>query len=150
LRACPCFVSPSARHGVFTVRHCDARKFVEKTQEDYIHHVKGLTIFFSRSPDTAAAEDLRRYQPHLTENGIGAPSVNSAVSALRFFFSITLDRPEVTKLLTFVAELQKTPVVLSPEEVRRFLDATPGPNYKAAFSACSCSKMYLALELGDG
>jgi integrase/recombinase XerD len=61
------------------------RKFVEKTQKDYIRHVKGLTIFVRRSPDTATAEDLRRYQLHLIENGARAPSVNSAVSALRFF-----------------------------------------------------------------
>jgi site-specific recombinase XerD len=111
------------------------RKFVEKTQKDYIRHVKGLTIFVGRSPDTATAEDLRRYQLHLTENGVRPPSVNSAVSALRFFFSVTLDRPEVTKRLTFVAEPRKIPVVLSPEEVTRFLDAAPGPKYKAAFGA---------------
>jgi integrase/recombinase XerD len=111
------------------------RKFVEKTQRDYVRHVKGLTIFLYRSPDTATAEDLRRYQLHLTESGIRPPTINSAVSALRFFFSVTLDRPEVTKLLTFVAEPRKIPVVLSPEEVVRFLDAAPGPKYKAAFSA---------------
>jgi site-specific recombinase XerD len=111
------------------------RKFVEKTQKDYIRHVKGLTIFLGRSPDTATAEDLRRYQLHLTESGVRPPSINSTVSALRFFFSVTLDRPEVTKLLTFVAEPRKIPVVLSPEEVTRFLDAAPGPKYKVAFSA---------------
>jgi integrase/recombinase XerD len=111
------------------------RKFVEKTQKDYIRHVKGLTSFLGRSPDTATAEDLRRYQLHLTESGVRPPSVNGAVSALRFFFSTTLDRPEVTKLLAFVAEPRKIPVVLSPEEVTRFLDAAPGPKYKAAFSA---------------
>jgi site-specific recombinase XerD len=111
------------------------RKFVEKTQKDYIRHVKGLTTFLGRSPDTATAEDLRRYQLHLTESGVRPPSINGAVSALRFFFAVTLDRPEVTKLLTFVAEPRKIPVVLSPEEVTRFLDAAPGPKYKAAFSA---------------
>ena len=111
------------------------RKFAEKTQHDYIRHVKGLTTFLRRSPDMATAEDLRRYQLHLTESGVHPPTINSAVSALRFFFSTTLDRPEVTKLLTFVAEPRKIPVVLSPEEVRRFLDAAPGPKYKAAFSA---------------
>ena len=63
------------------------------------------------------------------------PTINSAVSALRFFFSVTLDRPDVTKPLTFVAEPRKIPVVLSPEEVARFLEAAPGPKYKAALSA---------------
>jgi integrase/recombinase XerD len=106
------------------------RKFVEKTQKDYIRHVKDLTIFLGRSPETATREDLRLYQLHLTDTGVRPPTINSTVSALRFFFSITVDRPEVTKPLTFVAEPRKIPVVLSPEEVARFLEAAPGPKYK--------------------
>jgi len=125
-------ISPLRRR---MIEDMTVRKFVEKTQKDYIRHVKGLTSFLGRSPDTATAEDLRRYQLHLTGSGVRPPSINGAVSALRFFFSVTLDRPEVTKLLAFVAEPRKIPVVLSPEEVTRFLDAAPGPKYKAAFSA---------------
>lgn len=125
-------ISPLRRR---MIEDMTVRKFVEKTQKDYIRHVKGLTSFLGRSPDTATAEDLRRYQLHLTESGVRPPSINGAVSALRFFFSVTLDRAEVTKLLAFVAEPRKIPVVLSPEEVTRFLDAAPGPKYKAAFSA---------------
>src|ERR1700688_4671224 len=111
------------------------RNFVEKTQKDYIRHVRNLTIFLGRSPDTATAEELRLYQLHLTDTGVGSPTINGAVSALRFFFSITVDQPAVTKPLTFVAAPRKIPVVLSPEEVARFLEAAPGPKYKAALSA---------------
>src|SRR3954466_13103305 len=93
------------------------RNFLKKTQNDSIRHVQNLTAFLRRSPDTATAEDLRRYQWHLTEAGVRPPSINSAVSALRFFFSVTVDRPAVTKPLTFVAEPRKIPVVLSPEAV---------------------------------
>ena len=111
------------------------RKFVEKTQKDYIRYVKDLTGFLGRSPDTATAEDLRRYQLHLTNSGVHPPRINATVSALRFFFSVTLDRAEVSRLLTFVAHPRKIPIVLSPEEVVRFLEAAPGPKYKAALSA---------------
>src|SRR5215471_14895321 len=111
------------------------RKFVEKTQKDYIRYVKDLTAFLGRSPDTATAEDLRRYQLHLTNSGAHSPRINATVSALRFFFSVTLDRAEVSKLLTFVADPRKIPIVVSPEEVVRFLEAAPGPKYKAALSA---------------
>jgi site-specific recombinase XerD len=78
---------------------------------------------------------LRLYQLHLSETGVRAAAINSAVSALRFFFSITVDCGAVTKLLTYVAEPRKIPVVLSPEEVVRFLEAAPGPKYKAALGA---------------
>jgi len=125
-------ISPLRRR---MIEDMTVRKFVEKTQNDYIRQVKNLAAFLGRSPDTATAEDLRRYQLHLTEAGVRPPTINSTVSALRFFFSVTLDRPGVTKLMTFVAEPRKIPVVLSPEEVARFLEAAPGPKYKAALSA---------------
>jgi integrase/recombinase XerD len=110
------------------------RHFGEKTQKDYIRAVKNLTIFLGRSPDMATAEDLRLFQLHLTERHVRPPSINFMVTALRFFFTVTLDRADAIKHLTFVAEPRKIPVVLSPEEVARFLQAAPGVKYKAAFS----------------
>jgi site-specific recombinase XerD len=56
------------------------------------------------------------------------------VTALRFFFKVTLDRPETTRRLVFVYEPRKLPRVLSPEEVLRLLEAAPGPKHKAALS----------------
>jgi len=109
------------------------RNFTADTQRNYIRAVKNLAIFLGRSPDTATREDLRLFQLHLTENHVRPPTINSAVTALRFFFTVTIDRPDVTKPLTFVAELRKIPVVLNPEEVVRLLEAAPGPKYKAAF-----------------
>jgi hypothetical protein len=66
---------------------------------------------------------------------VGAPSTNGSVVALRFFFTVTLDRPEMATHLTFVREPRRIPVVLSLEEIARLLEATPGPKYKAALSA---------------
>jgi site-specific recombinase XerD len=109
------------------------RNFTADTQRNYIRAVKNLAIFLGRSPDTATREDLRLFQLHLTENHVRPPTINSTVTALRFFFTVTIDRPDVTKPLTFVAEPRKIPVVLNPEEVVRFLEAAPGPKYKAAF-----------------
>ena len=125
-------ISPLRRR---MIEDMTVRNFVEKTQNDYIRQVKTFAAFLGRSPDTATAEDLRLYQLHLTEGGVRPPTINSAVSALRFFFSVTVDRPAVTKPLTFVAEPRKIPVVLSPKEVARVLEAASGPKYKAALSA---------------
>ena len=111
------------------------RNFVEKTRNDYIRHVRTFTAFLGRSPDQAIPEDLRRFQLHQTRAGVRPPSINGSVAALRFFFTVTLDRPEMARHLTFVREPRKMPVVLSPEEVARLLEAAPGPKYKAALSA---------------
>ena len=59
--------------------------------------------------------------------------MNGAVAALRFFFKITLGRPEVVRHLTLVRQPRRLPNVLAPDEVLRLLEAAPGPKYKAAF-----------------
>jgi site-specific recombinase XerD len=110
------------------------RRFVPDTQREYIRAVKRLAAFLGRSPDTATAEELRAFQLHLTEAGSQPPSINATVTALRFFFKVTLDRPETTRHLVFVYEPRKLPRVLSPEEVLRLLEAAPGPKHKAALS----------------
>src|SRR6267154_4674395 len=88
----------------------------------------------TRSPDTATAEDLRRFELHQTQTGMQPPSINGAVAALRFFFTVTLDRPDLARRLTIVREPRRLPAVLSVEEVTLLLQAAPGPKYKAALA----------------
>lgn len=108
------------------------RGFGEKTQSDYIRHVKNFTIFLGRSPNTAEGEDLRVFQVRQREQGVQPPTMNGAVAALRFFFTTTCDRPEMARHLRLVKQPQKLPVVLTTDEVLRLLEAAPGPKYKAA------------------
>ena len=110
------------------------RKFAPKTQHDYVQRVKHFAAFLGRSPDTASFEDVRRYQLHLAASGAGVPTLNQSVSTLRFFFKITLGRADIVNHTQFIHVPRKLPVVLSPEEVARFLDAAPGLKYKAALS----------------
>ena len=110
------------------------RKLAPRTQEGYIRTVKELSAFLGRSPDTASFEDVRRFQLHLAESGADTPTLNHAVSALRFFFRVTLKRYAIVEHTRFIHEPRKLPVVLSPEEVARLLDAAPGLKYKAALS----------------
>jgi integrase/recombinase XerD len=125
-------ISPLRRR---MIEDMTVRNFVEKTKNDYVRHVKSLAALLGRSPDTAAPEDLRRFQLHQTEAGVRPPTINGSVAALRFFFTVTLDRPEMARHLTFVHEPRKVPIVMSSEEVARFLEAAPGPKWKAALSA---------------
>ena len=124
-------VSPLRRR---MIEDMSIRKFGAKTQHDYVQRVKDFATFLGRSPATSEAEDVRRFRLHLTANGAGTPKINATVAALRFFFKVTLDRSDLIKHLSFIHEPRKPPVVLSPEEVARFLEAAPGVKYKAALS----------------
>jgi site-specific recombinase XerD len=110
------------------------RKFTPKTQLDYVQRVKNFAAFLGRSPDTASFEDVHRYQLHLASSGAGVPTLNQSVSTLRFFFKVTLGCADIVNHTQFVDAPRKLPVVLSLQEVARFLDAAPGRKYKAALS----------------
>jgi integrase/recombinase XerD len=129
------------------------RKFAPKTQHDYLQRVKNFSAYLGRSPDTASSEDVRRYQLHLTASGVGVPTVNQTVSTLRFFFKVTLGRPDLVEHTAFVHEPRKLPVVLSPEEVARLLDTAPTLKYKAALSVAYGAGLrvseVVALKIGD-
>src|SRR5882672_731892 len=81
------------------------------------------------------------------------PSINTAVSALRFLFTVTLDRPELARRLTVVRQPRRLPSVLSVEEVALLLQAAPGPKYKAAFATAYGAGLrvseVVALRVGD-
>src|SRR5271165_812446 len=115
-------------------RRHDSRRFTEDTQRDHVRHVRTFAAFLGRSPDTATSEDLRRFQVHLARQEIGVATINAAIAALRFFFNVTLERPDLVRPLTTVNQPRRAPVVLSQEEVRRLLEAAPGLKYKAALS----------------
>ncbi|WP_414476492.1 tyrosine-type recombinase/integrase [Microvirga sp. M2] len=82
--------------------------------------------------DGVPYKDLRRFQVHQTQAGLQPPGINSTVAALRFFFTVTLDRPDLARRLALVRQPRKLPLVLSLEEVTRLLEAAPGPKYGAA------------------
>ena len=110
------------------------RKLNERTQTGYIRGVVRFSQYLGRSPDTATAEDLRRFQLHLAETGVSNITINATLSGLTFFFTHTLDRPELLKRVQRVYEPRKIPEVLSVQEVTRVLDAAGSLRNKAALA----------------
>jgi len=92
------------------------RKLSPATQSNYIRAVIKLTDYLGHSPDTATAEELRNFQLHLVNQGVSRSTLNATVTALRFFFQTTLERPEAIIKISTVPLPRKLPVVLSREE----------------------------------
>ena len=106
------------------------RQLAPKTQDTYLHIVREFTRFLRRSPDTATVEDLRRYQLYLVDHGTSAVSLNHAITGLKFFFTVTLDRPELmsgatgrSRILDWYPSpipLMLCPSLATPRYTRRF------------------------------
>jgi site-specific recombinase XerD len=110
------------------------RKLGDRTQEGYIRAVRYFAKYLGRSPDTATVEDLRNYQLYLVDHGTSPTSLNAAIVGLKFFFNVTLDRPELMAKMQPVHLPRKLPVILSPDEVRRLIAAAGNLKHQTALA----------------
>jgi len=108
------------------------RGLLPRTQDQYIRHVRRFAVYLGRPPDTATTEDLRNFQIQQHESGASAGTINGAVSALRFLYTVTLRRRDLARGLIATRRPDKMREVLSVEEAARLLAAAPGIKYKAA------------------
>ncbi|HLJ18815.1 MAG TPA: site-specific integrase [Stellaceae bacterium] len=108
------------------------RGLLPRTQDQYIRHVRRFAAYLGRPPDTATTEDLRNFQIQQHESGASAGTINGAVSALRFLYTVTLRRRDLARGLIATRRPDKMREVLSVEEAARLLEAAPGIKYKAA------------------
>ena len=147
---------PAAAVGSLRQRLIDdmtLRRFSRETQRNYIRDVGRLATFLRRSPDTATVDDLRRFQIAQQEVGLGVPTMNAIVSALRFFFVHTIERPDLARRLVRLNHPRPLPDVLSADEVRRLLGATVCLKHLAALSVAYGAGLRVAevaaLKVGD-
>ncbi len=120
------------------IEDMNARKLCAGTQRSHIHSCTRFAAFLKRSPDTATAEDIRRFQLHLAETGVSICNRNRIMTGLRFLFRVTLRRLDLAAEIYHIREPQKIPLVISPDETRRLL------------AVASSLKARILLSLGYG
>ena len=98
-----------------------ARKLGRHAQRSHIHSCRRFAAFLGRSPDTATADDVRRFQLHLVESGLSICNRNRIMTGVRFLFRVTLRRHDLAAEVYHLKEPQKLPLVMSPEEAKRLL-----------------------------
>ena len=144
------------------------RNLSPATQQSYLYAVAKFSRHFGRSPDRLGLEEVRAYQLHLIAQKRSWSHINQTVCALRFFYGVTLGRSDALERIVAAREPQKLPVVLSGEEIVRFLEAVPGLRNRVALttaygaglrvgevarlqtSAIDSSRMLIRIEQGKG
>src|SRR5262249_53927385 len=144
------------------------RNLSPTTQQSYIHVLKKFSQHFGQSPDRLGLEQTRLYQLHLVSRGVAWATLNQNVSALRFFYGVTLGRKELPERIPYARHAKTVPVVLSPSEVARFLASVASLRdrvalttaYAAGLRACEVvairiqdidsSRMLIRIERGKG
>jgi integrase/recombinase XerD len=98
-----------------------ARKLGPHSQRSHIHSCRRLAAFLKRSPDTATADDVRRFQLYLVESGLSICNRNRIMSGVKFLFRVTLRRHDLAAEIYHLKEPEKLPLTMSPNEAERLL-----------------------------
>ena len=130
------------------------RGLAPTTQRSYIHYVAAFAAFFNTTPDKLDTEAVRQYELYLPdEKKLSPESINTFVSAIQFFYLVTLEMPWGKECFPRVRRGDKLPVVLSAEEVAKFFAHVASLKYRAALTICYGSGLRIseaiALRVSD-
>ncbi len=125
------------------------RNLSPHTQRAYIENVARFARHFGRSPGALGPEEIRTYQVYLTrERKLAPSSLGIAVCALRFLYQVTLKKAwPVDDLIPAPKQPRALPVVLSPDEVVRFLDGVKAPMHRAILTTCYAAGLRISEAL---
>lgn len=110
------------------------RNLSPASQRSYIHAVSKFSRYFGRSPDTLGLDEVRDFQVHLVAQGVSWGALNQTVCALRFFYGVTLGEATIPERIPYARTPRKLPVILSADEVVRFLEAVSSLKCRAALT----------------
>ena len=122
------------------------RGYSPRTRKAYLHHIRRFVRFASEHPSAVLSETesppardaiadprlIREFLVHrLEEDRLSRAYHDQAVSALRFLCAHVLHVPAVAESIRRPRPERRLPVVLSPGEVRRLLDAVKNRKHRA-------------------
>ncbi len=119
-----------------------------RTIEIYVSRVSTFARYFNRSPQKLGRDDVRAYLLHLVQKKVSWSSYNQTLGALRFLYEVTLGRKDVLERIPFPKQPKRLPVVLSLEEVTRFLAAVVGIKYRAILMTAYAAGLRLSEVTG--
>ena len=124
------------------------RNLSPATQRSYLHAVAKFSRYFGRSPDRLGLEDVRAFQVHLVSTGISWAALNQTVCALRFFYGVTLSHAEIPERIPYARQPRTLPIVLSADEVVRFLEAVPSLKTRTALTTAYAAGLRASETIG--
>jgi integrase/recombinase XerD len=124
------------------------RNLSPATQRSYIHAVSKFARHFGRSPDRLGLEDVRAFQVYLVAGGISWPALNQTVCAMRFFYGVTLGHADIPDRIAYARSPRTLPVVLSVDEVVRFLEAVPSLRTRTALTTAYAAGLRASETVG--
>jgi integrase/recombinase XerD len=128
--------------------------YAEETQKKYLASAEKLARFYWRSPAVLTKDLIRGYIGHLLEvEKLKSQRLRQHFAALKFLYAKTLGQPEMVSFLSWPADPERLPVVLSLDEVSAILKALKTPIYRTLLATVYATGLRIsegcALETHD-
>ncbi|MCE9591259.1 MAG: site-specific integrase [Planctomycetes bacterium] len=103
------------------IEEMELRNFAPRTVALYVENAARFAKHFGKSPELLGEEHVRQYLVYLVEERkLAWGTYNQALAALRYLYRWVLKRGDVVRDIRGPRRVRRLPVVLSPDEVRRF------------------------------
>jgi site-specific recombinase XerD len=128
--------------------------FSPHTQKEYLMRVTLFARYFGRLPDKLGEKEVKEYLLYLTRDKHASYGVlNMTYCALKFIYTVTLERPWEVEKIPRVKRPVKMPVILDKGEVRRLIALTENLKHKAILMMAYSSGLRISevahLKVGD-
>jgi integrase/recombinase XerD len=108
------------------------KRYSPHTIRAYLHCIRNFAKYFMRPPAEMGETEVRQFILHLAQERKVSASVHSSyVTALKFLYRITLQRPQVVERLPYPKRPKTLPKVLTMKEVLALFTAIKSAKYKA-------------------
>lgn len=120
------------------------RKFSQKTVKSYCYYITNCLDWSRKNAREITTDDIRAYLEKKADEQASASTLNTAYSALKFYFGNILRRKFFLSVPRAKKD-KKLPTVLSKQEVQRMIALTKNPKHQ-----CMLSLLYGAgLRVGE-
>ena len=130
------------------------RGLAENTKKSYTRSVNGLVQHYRRSPDSISSQEVQDYLLYLHQKrGLAWSTCNVTLQGIRFFYRITLKRPEPYFYVPGGKRHSKLPEILNAEQIKRLFNAATNPKHRmlliTAYGAGLRVSELARLKVGD-
>ncbi len=106
--------------------------YADGTRSQYLSAVKRFAEHFGRPPERMGQEQVRAYVEHMRrKRKCGASVLKVQMAGIRFFYAVTLGKPDVVAWMAWPRQPVKLAVVLSGSEIEKLLGAMSNPMFRA-------------------
>ena len=111
------------------------KNFAESTKKTYLNRVDNFSRYFGRPPEELGTEEIRKYLHHLiVERDLSQDYIKQVYSALKFFYTVTLDGVWDLRQIPRARKVRSLPQVLSIAQVQKILDTASSLKYQTIFT----------------